>query len=258
MASEKYIQDMYNKFGKEYQRTRDEKRPGRSFNEFLELPSMLNAVGNIKNKKLLDVGCGAGIHAKIYWGKGAKVYGVDISKTMVEMAQKNCPSVEFKIGSISKLPYPNSKFDIVTASLSLHYIKNLDIAFKEINRVLKKDCLFYYSTDSPLFQARETYEDKNFKIKGIGQFLDKRTGKEIYVGLPWKEYVAKWEMVPGMIIKSYRRTFRTQLNALVCAGFELVDIIDLKPTPQFKKHNPFDYKRYTKLPAFSIYVAKKK
>jgi preprotein translocase subunit SecA len=61
---------------------------------------------------------------------------------------------------MTKLPYKNSSFDIVTASLSVDYIKDLIPVFKEISRVLKKGGVFYYSNESPIASARERYEDK--------------------------------------------------------------------------------------------------
>lgn len=258
MNVEKHTKQMYNKFGKHYQLSRKEKRPERLFNEYLELPAMVKAVGNIKNKKLLDIGCGAGIHAKKYAQKSAKVSGVDLSKTMVDMAKENCPSANFEVGSITKLPHNNYFFDIVTASLSIDYIDDMKKAFKEVARVLKKGGKFYYSNNSPIHSAREKFENKNIKINGIGSFFDKRTGKRISLGNAWDESVVEWEMVPGMKMKTYNKTFRTQLRALVDNGFELIDFIDLKPVAAFKKYNKEYYDLYTKFPIFSIYVAKKK
>ncbi len=258
MNVEKHTKNMYNKFGREYQRTREERHKSRVYNEFLEVPCMVKAVGNIKGKKLLDVGCGAGVHIKHYISKGAKCCGIDLSQTMIEMAKQNCPNVKFKVGSMTKLPYKNSSFDIVTASLSIDYIKDLIPILKEISRVLKKGGVFYYSNESPIASAREVYEDKNFKIVGIGKFVDKKTGKQIALGRGWDERLAEWEMVPGMLMKTYNKTFRTQLKNLRKAGFELIDFIDCKPTPAFKKYDSKAYEVFSKFPLFSIYVSQKK
>ncbi|MBT3691315.1 class I SAM-dependent methyltransferase [Candidatus Woesearchaeota archaeon] len=258
MNVEKHTKKMYDQFGKEYQKTRKEKHKSRLYNEFLEVPCMIKAVGNIKGKKLLDIGCGAGVHIKKYLSKGAKCRGMDISKSMIDMAKQNCPNVDFKIGPMTKLPYKNSSFDIVTASLSVDYIKNLIPVFKEISRVLKKGGVFYYSNESPIASARERYEDKNFKIFGIGKFIDKKTGKQIALGRGWNERLAKWEMVPGMLMKTYNKTFRTQLKSLREAGFELIDLIDCKPTTTFRKYEPAAFKIFSKFPLFSIYVSQKK
>lgn len=258
MDIEQYTKKMYDSFGDKYQKTRDKKDPSRAFNNFLEVPCMIKAVGNVKGKKLLDIGCGAGVHAEKYYKKGAKVFGIDISKTMIDLAKKRCPKIDFKVCSMKKLPYKNSSFHIVTASLCLDYIKNLNQIFKEVNRVLKKEGLFYYSDSSPIESAMEKYEDKNFKIKGIGVFKDKKTGKIIHLGKAFLERVDIWDMLPGMFMKTYSRTLRTKLKALIKSNFELIDFIDCKPIPAFKKYNPEGYKFVSRIPMFSIAVARKK
>ncbi len=258
MTVQKHTQRMYDKYGHEYMQTRKEKKPKRAYNEYLEVPAMINAVGNIKGKKLLDIGCGAGVHIKKYFKKGAKCSGIDLSKTMIELAKKTCPKINFKVGSITKLPYKSNSFDIVTASLCIDYIKDLNIVFKEICRVLKKGGLFYYSNESPISSAREQFENKKFKIMGIGKFIDKSTGKQIALGQAWNERLAEWEMVPGMTMKTYNKTFRTQLLAIVGNKMELVDFIDCKPTLGFKKIDAKAYEVFSKFPIFSIFIAKKK
>ncbi len=258
MSVEKHTKRMYDKYGAEYQKSRDLNVPERSFNEYLELPNMVKAVGNIKAKKLLDIGCGAGIHLREYAKKGARVYGMDISKTMLDLAANNCPEAELKLGSLFKLPFSKSFFDVVTASLCVDYVDDLDKVFRQVHKVLKKNGLFFYSNESPVNMARERYEDDSVLIKGLGVFKDKKSGKSVFLGNAWKEKLCEWDMIPGMKMKTYRKTFQTQLHALVNAGFELLDFIDCRPVPAFKKYNPEGYKLFSKMPIFSIYVARKK
>ncbi|MFH1072467.1 MAG: class I SAM-dependent methyltransferase [Nanoarchaeota archaeon] len=258
MSIEKYTKRIYDQFGKAYQQSRDEHRKERLYNEFLEVPCMLKAVGNIRNKHLLDIGCGAGVHVKRYLKKGAKAEGIDLSQTMIALAQKNCPGVMFKVGTITKLPYKNSRFDIVTASLIIDYVKDLDQAFAEVSRVLRKGGLFFYSDNSPISGAREIFENKIFKIKAVGYVLDKKTGSRIPLGSYWHECLEEFEMLPGMTTKYYKRMFRTHLTTLRNAGLELVDFIDCKPVPAFKRYDPESYALFTKFPLFSIYVCQKK
>ncbi|MBU1198426.1 MAG: methyltransferase domain-containing protein [Nanoarchaeota archaeon] len=260
MTVEKHTQKMYDEFGAEYQKTRDNERPERAYNEHMELPAMLKALGNIKGKRILDIGCGAGVHAKKYMAKGAIVEGIDISKTMIELAKKRCPKAKFKVGTFKKIPYKNSSFNIVTGSLCIDYLnsKEMSATFKEVSRVLKKRGLFFFSNESPVNAARDKYEDKNIRIKATGTVLFKKTGKKLSLGSAFKDWIVEWEMVPGMLMKTYKHTFRTQLLALRKAGFELIDFIDCKPTLGFKKVNPDDYKIFSKFPIFSIFVAKKK
>ena len=159
---------------------------------------------------------------------------------------------------MTKLPYPNKSFDVVTSSLAIHYIDNIKSIFKEVNRVLKKGGLFFYSSDSLVYLVSDGYQDENYKIKGICEFIDKKTGKTIIVGNPDDEGLKEWEMLPGMKLKTFRKPFRVQLKSLTDTGFELIDVIDCKPTIDFKKHDPEEYKFVSKIPIFSIFVARKK
>jgi ubiquinone/menaquinone biosynthesis C-methylase UbiE len=258
MNVETHNKQMYDQFGEAYQKSRDENWKCRLYNKFLEVPSMIKAVGKIRGKKLLDVGCGAGVHIKNYQKMGAKCWGIDISKTMIELAKKNCPNADFKVGSMLKLPYQNSSFDIITCSLAIDYVENIGKVLKEMSRVLKKGGLLYYSTESKINSSKERYENENYKIKGLGEFYDKKSKKYVVLGNFEKDGFAQWEMLPGMLMKTYNRTFRTHLHSLSKAGFELVDLIDCKPVPEFKKYDPQEYLVLSKIPFFSIYVGRKK
>ena len=60
------------------------------------MPSTLSLLPKIKGKKVLDVGRGPGIYARILTKKGAKVWGVDTSDTLLALARKEAPSASFQ------------------------------------------------------------------------------------------------------------------------------------------------------------------
>lgn len=142
---------------------------GRDFNELIEQPTTFSLLGKITGKKILDAGCGSGIYSKILAKKGAKVYALEISKKMVDLAKDYCKgdNIQFKYGSIDKLPYKNNSFDIVLASLVIHYLKNPEKAFEEFNRVLKKNGILIFSTNNPSFTALEEIKSMRGKNKMI-------------------------------------------------------------------------------------------
>jgi ubiquinone/menaquinone biosynthesis C-methylase UbiE len=255
-----YTKKMYDKYGKAYVETRNKKLHKRSYNEYCEMPAMIKAVGKIRGKTLLDVGCGSGSHIKKYYALGAKCYGIDISKTMIEIAKEECPQVNFRVGALQKLPYKNGSFDIVTASLCIDYVSNLEEAFKEISRVLKKGGLFYYSNNSEVNLSRARFENKDLIVRAVGSIYFKDSKTRIGLGNCKEEKVITWDMdlVDGMVMKSHKKTLRTQLLALRSSGLELIDLIDCYPTRQFKKYNPKEYPVFSKFPVFTIYVSRKK
>ncbi|HOW29802.1 MAG TPA: class I SAM-dependent methyltransferase [archaeon] len=246
---EENTKKMYNNFGEEYQKKR-------YYNEYVEIPNMLKAVKNIKGKNLLDIGCGAGIHIKAYSKKGAKCSGIDISETMIEMAKKNNPKVEFKVGTVTKLPYKSNSFDVVTCSLILDYIADLNLAYKEINRILKKGGILYYSYNSPVACVREDYEDNNYKIRGVGKFIDKKRNKTIFLGQNGRLENVEW--LPGMNIKCYWYPIHIHLRALIKNHLELIDLVDCYPIKSFKNRYPEKYAHHSKYPLWTIYVCRKK
>lgn len=95
-----------------------------------------------QNSSLLDVGCGSGILIKYLLdaNRGMKLFGVDITPKMVEIAKRkfvNDPSVEIILGSAVKMPYKDNSFDYVTCASSFHHHPDPVKSAKEMVRVLK-------------------------------------------------------------------------------------------------------------------------
>lgn len=96
----------------------------------------------VKNKKVLDLGCGEGYGSYILKEYAKEVTGVDISEEAIKEATKTHKAKNLKyqtINNIEKesLPFKDNSFDIVISFQVVEHIKNTDKYFKEINRVLK-------------------------------------------------------------------------------------------------------------------------
>jgi ubiquinone/menaquinone biosynthesis C-methylase UbiE len=102
---------------------------------------ILQQMGNIQGKLLLDLGCGAGENSVYFANKGARCVATDYSPGMVEVALKlaaaNGVKVEGRTANAMALDFPDNTFDLVYASNLLHHIPDPKIALKEMHRVLK-------------------------------------------------------------------------------------------------------------------------
>ena len=96
-------------------------------------------------ESLLDVGCGTGMMALRIAAlhPGCAVYGIDLSPKMIAVARRDAEerglTVDFRVGSITGLPYPDGSCDVVITNIMYHH---LDLAEKqqavsEVARVLK-------------------------------------------------------------------------------------------------------------------------
>jgi len=106
---------------------------------------LLSQMGNLKGKRILDVGCGTGTMAvlikQIY--PGADVVGLDGDPQILEIARSKARALEtairFEQGMSFNLPYPDDSFDAVTTSMMLHHLERNDKqkTAEEMYRVLR-------------------------------------------------------------------------------------------------------------------------
>ena len=89
-----------------------------------------------KEAAVLDAGCGKGRYLKnlLEDAPGIKLYGVDLSENVTQ----NIPlTIEVRQGSLCKLPYPDTYFELVYAIESLEHAIAQENAVKELLRVTK-------------------------------------------------------------------------------------------------------------------------
>ena len=87
--------------------------------------TMLNTLGDLRGKRILDAGCGAGQMTHELALRGAEVIAVDISPSLVEIARKRLP-------------------DALSHQVTFHAGDMLDPALGDFDHVVAMDSLIYY------------------------------------------------------------------------------------------------------------------
>ncbi len=105
----------------------------------LENQHILKQFGDLRGKRVLDYGCGAG-EASAYFAKlGAKVVGVDVSAKMLDVAQSlarhHGVQIETRLVDGDRIPASEGEFDRVYGNGVLHHV-DLTTARRELARVL--------------------------------------------------------------------------------------------------------------------------
>lgn len=108
-----------------------------------------------RGKKLLEIGCGAGVDLVRFARAGAIVTGVDLSRTSNDLARQNIAQndlqADLRIMDGEELQFADESFDVVYAHGVLQYTADANRMISEIHRVLKpggKAVLMVYNRNS--------------------------------------------------------------------------------------------------------------
>ena len=106
-------------------------------NPFAELMGLESIAG----KRVLEIGCGMGMHSELLLRAGAKLTSIDISRTSIDATNKRFLLREIS-GDVRQmdaetLDFPDGEFDLVWSWGVIHHSARTGCVLKEIHRVLK-------------------------------------------------------------------------------------------------------------------------
>lgn len=212
-----------------------------------EWPTLRELVGDVKDQRVLDLGCGFGWFARwaVREGHARRVLGVDLSENMLGRAREVTKTEGFKdgvitysCGNLEELSLNEHEYDLAYSSLALHYLPNESLRrlLGQVFNSLESGGRFVFSIEHPVTSAPF---DASWK-----------TDKDGRVYWPLNQYwdeglrVTNW-LAPG--VKKYHRTVDTYLSYLIEVGFVLTAFkeawegLDLRPKLEEKgeAHRPF-------------------
>jgi SAM-dependent methyltransferase len=226
--------DSFNNLATVYETTVDKNS---LYNCEYERPTMMkNLPPNLRGKRVLDAGCAAGWYTQQLLNIGAEVVAVDISQEMVSSANRRignnaeilCLDLE------NELPFVDNFFDFILSSLTLHYLKDWNMTFREFQRILKPNGTFLFSVHHPISDLKLLNDPRYFETELI---IDQ-----------WKKDAKVYE------VPFYRRPLQEILNHTL-KYFSIDKVIEPEPTATFKTQSPEVYEKLMRSPQFLIIKA---
>jgi ubiquinone/menaquinone biosynthesis C-methylase UbiE len=108
---------------------------------------------------VLDVGCGSGasaLPAAERVGPSGRVIGVDLADRLLDLArakaaQRGRQNVEFRLGDMTDLGYPDNSFDAVVSVFSIFFVPDMEAVVRELWRMVKPGGKLAITTWGPRF-----------------------------------------------------------------------------------------------------------
>ncbi len=188
MSIEKAYNIWANQYDTNENRTRD-----------LDKISTIETLNKYDFESVLELGCGTGKNTKWLLEKAKRIIGLDFSQEMLNKAKEKISDerVIFRRADLTKSWEIDNDFaDLITCSLTLEHIKNLNHIFNQANLKLKKNGLFFISELHPFKQysgSKAKYETENgtkeleVYIHHISEYIDdaKNNGLEFVEMKEW-------------------------------------------------------------------------
>src|SRR3954454_18427379 len=101
--------------------------------------AVFDAVEVDQSTRMLDVGCGAGLAAKLASERGARVAGFDATEPLLDVARERVPDADFRSGDMEELPFDDHVFSLVTGFNSFQFAGDPARALREAGRVAEPE-----------------------------------------------------------------------------------------------------------------------
>ncbi|QSH41694.1 class I SAM-dependent methyltransferase [Lentisphaerota bacterium ZTH] len=217
------IQNIYDNlaFFSEYKKLRDN---ARGFNNEIEQPAVRSLVENMKDKKVLDIGCGFGNFCRYAADQGAlSVLGIDPSKNMIREAASTTLSsnIQYLCLPVETFSTNLASFDIIVSSLAFHYVKEFDSLVQNIEKWLKKSGQLVFSVEHPICTA---WPEGSLKKDNAGKSFH-----PVYNYRDEGQFEQTW-FVDG--VRKYHRKLSTYINTLLEHGFAVERVLEPMPSDE--------------------------
>ena len=195
------IKKAYNSWAGQYDTNENKTRD-------LDIKATIETLSKYKFSYVLELGCGTGKNTGWLLSKAEQVIGLDFSQKMLDIARekKTDHRVEFKSAYLNKDWGIENRFaDLITSSLTLEHIDDLNPIFNQANQKLKANGIFFISELHPFKQysgSKAKYEtengveelkvyihhisdyvysaeNNNFELLEINEWFDDKSEKEI-------------------------------------------------------------------------------
>ncbi|MGY1842923.1 class I SAM-dependent methyltransferase [Modestobacter sp. SYSU DS0875] len=219
-----------------YDRMADEFRAAaedNAYNAHYDRPAVLDLVGEVAGRRVLDAACGPGLYTEALLERGAEVLGFDASAAMVELAQARVGNrARIDLARLDQpLPYLDDHVDLVVCALAIHHVADRRAALAEFHRVLRPGGAAVVSTQHPT---------TDWLRKG-GSYFDRALESDT------------WSFPSGQHeVHFWREPLSDLCTAATDAGFVIQRLVEPRPPESMRRRWPEQHEKLSRRPGFLV------
>jgi ubiquinone/menaquinone biosynthesis C-methylase UbiE len=206
-----------------------------AFNAFYERPGTIALLGDVSGLRVLEAGCGPGALTRWLVDNGAIVTAMDVSQEMVRLASERVGDRASILTAdlADPLPFADASFDLVVASLVLHYLADWSAPLAEFRRVLTHGGAVTFSTHHPAMDWQLHSPDNYFAVIQVTE---------------------TWHLGgQPSDVTFWRRPLTAITAAVTDAGFVIDQLVEPRPRPELQRRDPQAYDKLQRKPAFLFF-----
>jgi ubiquinone/menaquinone biosynthesis C-methylase UbiE len=201
--------------------------------QVLLTPAILEMLGGVAGKNILDAGCGEGYLSRLVAGRGASVTAVDYAEKLLEIARERTADdlgVDYLHANLEDLDMlDDDTFDIVVSCIVIQAVPNYQAAIGEMHRVLRSGGTCILAITHPCFSSD-------------GGWIKDAKGKKLY----WKidnyfyerGFETSWPQDSDNRLINFHRTLTSYFGAIIGTGFVIQDLVEPYPSQEAIKQHP--------------------
>ncbi|SRR6266851_4772112 len=169
----------------------------------------LKLLGDLRGKRVLELGCGGGQCSIAFAKQGATAIGIDFSVEQLAFARRLVDRegvrVELRHGDLADLAFLRAdSIDAVFSAYAFGYVEDLGRVFRQVHRVLKVGTPLVFSVPHPAYDMiDDDHPDEPMLVRR--SYFDKSPIDYEWNGIPFTDYHHSIsELYRGLVRSSYR------------------------------------------------------